>query len=875
MAIRNPRFTGQFNAPDARFNVPTGSVSTRVPTSTKAMKEQNILNVIGGIQKIATDISDRYSASEFQSLTSEFEREKIDLFDKTTSDVNNYNDFATNGMKGHAALVKKYEKLAKEKNINPNYSTRLKTFTLSSGDSFKNSLVSNARRIEPTILNRKAQNQAAQAITNLRGSHPNANPNTRAIGDELMLTLDRFASVIGEERVKTLKRSYLNTAEQAHFQTVVRDNPGFFIKGHENYTGFKFSYTDADDIAKNVAMAKSEDRKIKNEIERNRVKDISNITNGLKQITYSNAAIEISLKTSANNPIGLSDIENKLTKHNELLSTVEQLIINNPDVTPIQRERYLNNIELAKAKILNDTEFLSTVSVLNAQDTVEGITRLKNIFVERGQELEGSLAVDYEKNLSSRLTVFDDAIVRVQENNKINNNIDEIKTSGFDPTNPGHKKAMNSMVASFALSSEFTNNVSQMHPEINTDNLNAMNPLRIMNKTLFKTSTDGNGTLGAGALEIVKLVDLTGELPPSTFKILSNLINAENLGPEFDVKRGSALTFITQLRQNGLIDSKDLEKYDLEIPYKTYGTFVTSSVMDASQIGSSLRSDNEKKATEVLSLTGQAPLTQEEQIQTVYTPVSPDGSTTAGVDLYNTLIVREAGTFDRIGLSLGRMMAYRNAIDGTKSTDNINDILSPEKQEIFNKPTFKRNLFTLHKTLMRPLLKQGKTAKDASKIAALQVAEVYAPSLLSEEPFGLMMPDNPTLNRSENTSFEHGNRLATFIQDQNIKFPQIGMNFDNAFRTGQVTLTSDVSRPNWVFGDEKKVRIDGMKIKVAGKDITLNGNKVFLPYTGDTVMAGNDSKFKRNRQADLYERKRKGILGAFNSVTRFVMENLQ
>ena len=117
--------------------------------------------------------------------------------------------------------------------------------------------------------------------------------------------------------------------------------------------------------------------------------------------------------------------------------------------------------------------------------------------------------------------------------------------------------------------------------------------------------------------------------------------------------------------------SIDLEKYDLEIPYKTYGTFVTSSVMDASQIGSSLRSDNEKKATEVLSLTGQAPLTQEEQIQTVYTPVSPDGSTTAGVDLYNTLIVREAGTFDRIGLSLGRMMAYRNAIDGTKSTDNI------------------------------------------------------------------------------------------------------------------------------------------------------------------------------------------------------------
>jgi hypothetical protein len=187
MAIRNPRFTGQFNAPDARFNVPTSGVSGRVPTNTSSMKTKNILNLLGGVQKIAGDISERYSASEFQNLTSEFEREKIDLFDRTTSDVNNYNDFSENGMKGHDALVKKYEKLAKEKNINPNYSTKLKTFTLNSGDAFKNSLVSNARRVEPAVLGRKAQNMLAGSLTNLRGGHPDSNPNTRAIKDELFL----------------------------------------------------------------------------------------------------------------------------------------------------------------------------------------------------------------------------------------------------------------------------------------------------------------------------------------------------------------------------------------------------------------------------------------------------------------------------------------------------------------------------------------------------------------------------------------------------------------------------------------------------------------------------------------------------------------
>ena len=53
---------------------------------------------------------------------------------------------------------------------------------------------------------------------------------------------------------------------------MVKDNPGFFIPDHEDYTGFKFSYTNADDIAANVAKAESIDKQIKNEIEKNNIR---------------------------------------------------------------------------------------------------------------------------------------------------------------------------------------------------------------------------------------------------------------------------------------------------------------------------------------------------------------------------------------------------------------------------------------------------------------------------------------------------------------------------------------------------------------------------------------------------------------------------
>jgi len=863
MAIRNPRFTGQFNAPDARFNVPTGSVSSRVPTNTKLMKQQNILDVIGGIQKIATGISDRYSASEFQNLTSEFEREKIDLYDKTTSDVNNYNDFATNGMKGHAALVKKYEKLAKEKNINPNFSTKLKTFTLSSGDSFKNSLVSNARRIEPTILNRKAQNQASQAITNLRGAHPNANPNTRAIGDELMLSLDRSASVIGEEKVQTLKRGYLNTAEKAFFQTVVRDNPGFFIEDHKNYTGFKFAYTDQDDIAQNVAQAKSIDKAIQREIQKNKIIDLSAIENTVEQITSQNSVIAISLYNATEIGSGSAEVLKNIDDKEKLVINLKNQIDTNTDLKPEQRKALLKDVNTNRASIINQKEFINVIDLAKTLTESEEIEQLKKIYMQTGSELEGFQAQDFEKNLPNRMQIFKNVESYIQENKNIRIAVTEIANGGVNLENPNHEKGLKYITNNYPISGDSLKKIGEYNPNVTEQDVKNLTPTELMSKTFFKTTAEGNGTLGQGAIEASKLMGVTGVADPQILTFVSKIINSQSLGEKDDVKRGNALSWLITLRNNNLINDDVLTKYDLLDDYQLYHKDIGSGFYDISTIGSEIRRKYDTVPPPSFGITGEQELTPAEKAQSLYAPDLQNGQSHFGRDMFDALVRPQIIGMDSIVFKGRNLLKIKNALDGKRSEKRIKMLAGKEEAEFFSNPDVMKSLTSMHKRTATDLISKGYAPLQASKIAAQRVAQILQPSLLTDQVFALNMPDNQYLNESGDTSIEHGNNLAFFLIKYYQDNPEAGRPnlFDDVFRNARVTETSNYFRPSWVLGDKKKIRIDAISfakpgssfIKPGGEKARVLDDDIYIPFTGEKVMAyvdaikfneGSDREFK-------------------------------
>ena len=835
MAIRTPTFTGQFNAPDARFNIPTRGVSSRVPVNTSNMKTQNILDFIGGVQKIAGDISDRYSASEFQTLTSDFEREKTDLFDRTTADVNNYNEFATNGMKGHADLVKKYEKLAKEKNLNPDFSNKLKSYTLNSGDLFKNSLVNNARRIEPQILRKKAENNLVSAITNLRGAHPDSNPNTRAIKYQLFLMLDRMAPVVGLDVVSSLKRNYLNNSEKAFFQTMVKDNPGFFIPDHEDYTGFKFSYTNADDIAANVAKAESIDKQIKNEIEKNRIKDTSAIDQGLDALGSSGASIEINMIALGENPQDMPKVIELMEQHGQLVNEVKTRVLSNPDLTSAKRKSILEKLALQEAKVTNDIEYLNTIGLLFEQTSVESVKQMKNDFIKRGTELTGHLAKDFKESFSNRLNIFDKQIERIEENVQINFAATNIKQGNYNPDDPTHKKARMRIINEMPLHPAYTR-VGDTNSDIPPNEFKSLNRIQLVNRTFFNTSGERRGSLGPGALQAVEIARLTGEFPKSTLKKLSDIINNQMTGEEDDVRRGTAMKFIIDSKDNLALDDDTLEKFGLLKAYQKYTTGPAVMYLSNNELGQTIRNDNETR-TKRVGLLGSQQRDIDQEIEHIYKPRPDGGGSIFGEDIYNHMIAREAGMLDSIGLRLGKLLKIRNAIDGKRAEKNINDIVSPEKTKIYMDPEVRKNLKHLHKMKVKLLVKQGYNPEESSKMAAVQIATLFQPTLLGPDPFGYMMPDNTSVNESDDTSFEHGNRIAVALQEYYKGNPEMQVYFKGAFRTGRVTATSSVSRPNWVLGDKSKVRVDAMHFEVAGKDVKIFGEKVFVPYTGEKAMA--------------------------------------
>jgi hypothetical protein len=786
MAIRNPRFTGQFNAPDARFNVPTSGVSGRVPTNTSSMKTKNILNLLGGVQKIAGDISERYSASEFQNLTSEFEREKIDLFDRTTSDVNNYNDFSENGMKGHDALVKKYEKLAKEKNINPNYSAKLKTFTLNSGDAFKNSLVSNARRVEPAVLGRKAQNMLAGSLTNLRGGHPDSNPNTRAIKDELFLTLDRFASVLGEETVKNLKRNYLFNSEKAFFETVVRDNPGFFIEGHKDYTGFKFAYTDTNDIAKNVDQAKSINRQIENEIERNRVKDLSNVRLTEDAVVSNAASIRVQMQDLSRDPTKIPSVVKSLGDRREVINKARLTLASNLDVSDRERRSLNKKYDMADAGVTNDIEFLSTLELAIEQQSPEDIDGIIDIYTERGKQLGGDLIIDFEKNFTQRQDILENVKISIKENIKIKDNIKKIKVGDYDRKNPDHKKAMAALVAAQPKDEPFLYKLSVMNPEITQSQINNSSTLDLAILSFFPGAGESQGMFGPGAEKLVSIANETQEIHPKALQYLSNIITSSTSGNENDLKRGAALNFIIKGVNANVISSQDLKEYKLDVLYNQYVGL--GGALNPSQIGAALRQEYSIKVDQRGPF-ATAP-NMNEQISKIYEP-GLNGQSIYGRDVFNVMIEPRTTGFDSFTYSVGRLLKMRNSIDGEDGPDTVEDILPRAQAEAFNDPKFQETMKKLHTAKVRLYLAEGKTIEAASKIAVREIAQ---------------------------------------------------MDFTDVFRIGRITKTSQVFRPNWVVGDKQKIRIDAMYFTKPGqgkfgKPIIFMNEKLYVPLTGEEAMA--------------------------------------
>ena len=845
MAIRTPRFTGQYNANDGRFSVPTSGVSSRVPTNTQNLRARNVLDLIGGIEKIGKDISDRYSATEYQNLTSEFEREKLNLFDDVTKNINNYNSFDKEGMKGHDALVKKYEKRAKELNINPDFMQKFKSFTLNSGDGFKNSLVRTARRIEPTILNNKAANLATTSITNLKGSHPDGSPASRQIRDELFLTLDRLAPVIGQEKANQYKRSYNQQAEKSFFETTFRENPGFFLEDDPNYQGFKFRYTDANDIESYKAKAKTQRRIIQNEIEKNRIKDTTAVTNALRTVSEQITKINVNSSLMQNPIREIPQIKEQIASSNTNIQNARKIVLSNSDLTDAKRISMLETLDKAEAGNLNRLEFISTLDILGEATNADDVTDIINEYVKTGKEREGHQLKEWSDNLNKRLSVFEKYKTRLEKRAENETKVIDLKNGKIDPNSREGKN-----VHSYALSKiKPNNNMFQTIQETNPSlvpKLSNMTYVQIVNNTLFREDTDGNGP---GFSQLYHIAQETGHIPASTMNVYQNILTNQGITQEDYQQTGRALSQIIQLRNSNQIDDEDLKKYNLLDMYQVFSANIGTS--PPFELGRRIQNYND---TRIKNISNFSPDYNDKLNGTIDGMFEPgtDGTTLAGTAVFDALVVEHGGWIDNAGLKIKKLMGVKSSVDGEDAEKRLSKVFSNDTSSLLLDPSVQRKMKSYLRNKINYFTKaEGDTAENAMKKAAKSFAKDYAPTLFNQSDFDFRMPDNPAFNESRDTGIEHSNKIANFIQkyyaDNPVAFaPNY---FDDAFVTAEITK----KRQSFIFGDDDTYVIDALKLPFTNISIPFTGEKNLAYLNRIQTIKDSEDKFLmiNNKEIDL------------------------
>ena len=396
---------------------------------------------------------------------------------------------------------------------------------------------------------------------------------------------------------------------------------------------------------------------------------------------------------------------------------------------------------------------------------------------------------------------------------------------------------MAALVAAQPKDEPFLYKLSVMNPEITQSQINNSSTLDLAILSFFPGAGESQGMFGPGAEKLVSIANETQEIHPKALQYLSNIITSSTSGNENDLKRGAALNFIIKGVNANVISSQDLKEYKLDVLYNQYVGL--GGALNPSQIGAALRQEYSIKVDQRGPF-ATAP-NMNEQISKIYEP-GLNGQSIYGRDVFNVMIEPRTTGFDSFTYSVGRLLKMRNSIDGEDGPDTVEDILPRAQAEAFNDPKFQETMKKLHTAKVRLYLAEGKTIEAASKIAVREIAQMYQPSLLSDTPFGWMQPDNADLNESGDTSIEHGNRAAWFLQDHFAKFPQAGMDFTDVFRIGRITKTSQVFRPNWVVGDKQKIRIDAMYFTKPGqgkfgKPIIFMNEKLYVPLTGEEAMA--------------------------------------